>query len=63
MSSNILMTQATAIIVGASSLLSREIARRLADEGTKLALLAQDPDSLKEFAATLATEAQVFGWT
>ncbi len=61
MSSNILMTQATAIIVGASSLLSREIARRLADEGTKLALLAQDPDSLKEFAATLATEAQVFG--
>ncbi|GIU23511.1 SDR family oxidoreductase [Shewanella sp. MBTL60-007] len=54
------MTQATAIIVGASSLLSREIAKQLADEGVELALLAQDPQSLIEFSQSLPTKAQVF---
>ncbi|MGS0727893.1 SDR family NAD(P)-dependent oxidoreductase, partial [Shewanella sp. 0m-11] len=54
------MTQATAIIVGASSLLSREIAKQLADEGVELALLAQDPQSLTEFSQSLPTKAQVF---
>lgn len=54
------MTQATAIIVGASSLLSREIAKQLADDGVELALLAQDPQSLIEFSQSLPTKAEVF---
>ncbi|WP_076408295.1 SDR family oxidoreductase [Shewanella sp. UCD-KL12] len=54
------MSQATAIIVGASSLLSREIAKQLADQGVELALLAQNPDSLKEFADSLPTKAELF---
>ncbi|MDR8523155.1 SDR family NAD(P)-dependent oxidoreductase [Shewanella fidelis] len=54
------MTQATAIIVGASSLLSREIAKQLAEDGVELALLAQDPQSLTEFSQSLPTKAQVF---
>ncbi|QFU21904.1 SDR family NAD(P)-dependent oxidoreductase [Shewanella eurypsychrophilus] len=54
------MTKATAIIVGANSLLSREIAKQLAEQGVELALLAQDPESLKEFTETLATKAQVY---
>ncbi|GIU35963.1 short-chain dehydrogenase [Shewanella colwelliana] len=59
MSSNSLMTQATAIIVGASSLLSREVAKQLAEQGVELALLAQDPDSLSEFAQSLPTKVRV----
>ncbi|RTR34414.1 SDR family NAD(P)-dependent oxidoreductase [Shewanella atlantica] len=54
------MTQATAIIVGASSLLSREIAKQLAAQGVELALLAQDPDSLQEFADSLPTKVHLF---
>ncbi|MCG9696195.1 SDR family NAD(P)-dependent oxidoreductase [Shewanella sp. Isolate11] len=55
------MTQATAIIVGASSLLSREIAKQLADQDVELVLLAQDPESLTDFAASLATKVTVHG--
>ncbi|NRB25892.1 SDR family oxidoreductase [Shewanella sp.] len=54
------MTTATAIIVGASSLLSREIAKQLANQGVELALLGQDPKSLQEFADTLATKVCVY---
>ena len=53
------MTQATAIIVGASSLLSREIAKQLSAQGVELSLLVQDPDSLNEFAQSLPTKAKV----
>ncbi|MCE9678214.1 SDR family NAD(P)-dependent oxidoreductase [Shewanella sp. AS1] len=55
------MTQATAIIVGASSLLSREIAKQLAEQQVELALLSQDPAALSEFAASLPTKARVYG--
>lgn len=55
------MTQVTAIIVGASSLLSREIAKQLAAQGVEIALLAQDPESLSEFAQSLPTKTQVHG--
>ncbi|SQH75963.1 Short chain dehydrogenase family protein [Shewanella benthica] len=54
------MTKATAIIVGANSLLSREIAKQLASQGVELALLAQDPDSLQEFVDSLPTQTHVF---
>ncbi|WP_394388198.1 SDR family NAD(P)-dependent oxidoreductase [Shewanella woodyi] len=54
------MTQATAIIVGASSLLSREIIKQLSEQGVELALLAQDPDSLEEFAKSLPSPVQIF---
>ncbi|QYJ77780.1 SDR family NAD(P)-dependent oxidoreductase [Shewanella acanthi] len=57
------MTKATAIIVGASSQLSREIAKQLAQQEVELALFAQDVDMLKEFAATLPTKVQVFELT
>lgn len=50
------MSQATAIIVGASSLVSREIAKQLAEQGVELALLAQDTESLKEFSQSLPTQ-------
>lgn len=53
------MTQANAIIVGASSHLSKEIARKLAAENVALTLFVQDPDSLKEFASQLETEVNV----
>ncbi|MGL4747124.1 MAG: SDR family NAD(P)-dependent oxidoreductase, partial [Shewanella sp.] len=54
------MTQATAIIVGASSHLSRELAKQLAEQQVELALFAQDVESLREFASTLPTKVQVF---
>lgn len=54
--SNTFMTKATAIIVGASSLLSQEIAKKLASQGVKLALFAQDPNSLSDLATSLPTE-------
>ncbi len=54
------MTQATAIIVGANSLLSREIATQLSAQGVELALLAQDPDSLQEFADSLPNKVHLF---
>ena len=54
------MTQATAIIVGASSQLSRELAKQLADQQVELALFAQDPESLHDFALSLPTKVQVF---
>ncbi|QYJ81241.1 SDR family NAD(P)-dependent oxidoreductase [Shewanella aegiceratis] len=50
------MSQATAIIVGASSLVSREIATQLAEQGVELALLAQDTESLKEFSQSLPSQ-------
>jgi len=53
------MPPATAIIVGASSLLSREIAKKLALQGIDLALLTQDPDSLSEFATSLPTQVKL----
>lgn len=53
------MTQATAIIVGASSLLSQEIAKQLAKQDVELVLLAQDPDSISEFAQSLPTKVRV----
>ncbi len=55
------MTQATAIIVGASSLLSREVAKQLAAQNVELALLAQDPDSINDFAQSLPTKVTVHG--
>lgn len=54
------MTQAIAIIVGANSLLSREIAKQLSEQGVELALLAQDPDSLKEFSESLPNPVHLF---
>ncbi|WP_394200446.1 SDR family NAD(P)-dependent oxidoreductase [Shewanella waksmanii] len=53
------MTKATAIIVGASSLLSQEIAKKLASQGVKLALFAQDPNALADLASNLPTEVSV----
>ena len=50
---------ATAIIVGASSQLSREIAKQLSDQNVELILLAQDPSMLYDFVQNLPYKAQV----
>ncbi len=47
------MTQATAIIIGASSQLSREIAKQLSEQQVELALLVPAPEALSEFAQSL----------
>lgn len=47
------MTQATAIIIGASSQLSREVALQLSRQQVELALLSPQPEMLAEFAASL----------
>ncbi|MCF1437684.1 MAG: SDR family NAD(P)-dependent oxidoreductase [Shewanella sp.] len=47
------MSQATAIIIGASSQLSREIAIQLCEQQVKLALLVPAPEAIADFAATL----------
>ncbi|MBT1444967.1 SDR family NAD(P)-dependent oxidoreductase [Shewanella sp. JM162201] len=52
------MTQATAIIVGASSQLGRELVTQLTAEGTRLGLLVPDPAAMAEFIAALDTSAQ-----
>lgn len=54
-----IMTLATAIIVGASSQLSQEIARQLAQQNVELALFAQQPEQLHAFAESLPTKATV----
>ncbi|MDB2386969.1 SDR family NAD(P)-dependent oxidoreductase [Shewanella sp.] len=54
------MTQVRAMIVGASSLLSREIATQLAADGVRLTLFASDPQSLREFSQSLPTQADIF---
>lgn len=61
---NILMPQdtapkATAIIVGASSQLSREIAQQLSEQGVELILLAQQPNELNDFANQLPSKVQL----
>ncbi|MFS1422242.1 SDR family NAD(P)-dependent oxidoreductase [Shewanella sp. 10N.286.48.B5] len=53
------MTTANAIIVGASSHLSKEIARQLAEQKVSLVLFVQDPDAMAEFAASLPTKVDV----
>lgn len=50
------MTQATAIIVGASSQLGRELVIQLSQEGTRLGLLVPDPDAMNEFVASLGKD-------
>lgn len=50
------MTQITAMIVGASSMLSQELAKQLAEQDVNLILLAQDLDVLSNFAQTLPTQ-------
>lgn len=54
------MTQATAIIVGASSQLSQELAKQLAAQQVELVLFAHDPDSLNDFALSLPTKVHLF---
>ncbi|MGI2260059.1 SDR family NAD(P)-dependent oxidoreductase [Shewanella sp. GXUN23E] len=53
------MTQATAIIIGASSQLSREIAKQLSEQQVKLALLVPSPDTIADFAASLPGDISV----
>ncbi|GIU51269.1 short-chain dehydrogenase [Shewanella sp. KT0246] len=53
------MTQANAIIVGASSHLSKEIASQLAQQNVSLVLFVQNPDDMKEFAQQLPTKVDV----
>ncbi|MFQ6371456.1 SDR family NAD(P)-dependent oxidoreductase [Shewanella sp. YIC-542] len=57
------MTRTSAIIVGASSMLSKEIAKQLSAQGIELALLAHDANTISEFAATLPTPAHVYDLT
>jgi len=52
-------TIATAMIIGASSQLSKELARQLAAQNVKLLLFVQDPDTLAEFAHSLPVPAVV----
>ncbi|AZQ10080.1 SDR family NAD(P)-dependent oxidoreductase [Shewanella khirikhana] len=52
------MTQATAIIVGASSQLGRELVIQLTQEGTRLGLLVPDPDAMNDFIGSLAEQNQ-----
>ncbi|MBV7316802.1 SDR family oxidoreductase [Shewanella sp. NIFS-20-20] len=47
------MTQAKAIIVGASSQLSQEIVRQMCNQGVRLHLLLAEPESLTEFVQQL----------
>lgn len=47
------MTEKTAILVGASSMLSKEIAKQLSTAGMKLVLLAQAPQSLDDLLPSL----------
>lgn len=54
------MTETTAILVGASSMLSKEIAKRLSASGMKLVLLAQDTASLDDVLTQLPETTQVF---
>ncbi|MGL4473649.1 MAG: SDR family NAD(P)-dependent oxidoreductase [Shewanella sp.] len=49
------MTQAKAIIVGASSQLSQEIVRQLSQQGVRLHLLVADPENLTEWVQQLPT--------
>ncbi|QUN04734.1 SDR family NAD(P)-dependent oxidoreductase [Shewanella yunxiaonensis] len=57
------MSATSAIIVGASSMLSKEIARQLSAEGVALALLAHDAESIREFAEELPAPAKVYDFT
>ncbi|TCN81146.1 SDR family NAD(P)-dependent oxidoreductase [Shewanella fodinae] len=54
------MSKTSAIIVGASSMLSKEIARQLSAQGVELALLAHDADTIREFATELPSAANVY---
>lgn len=54
------MTQITAMIVGASSKLSQELAKQLAEQDVNLILLAQDIDALKTFAHSLPTQVECY---
>jgi len=53
-------TIATAMIIGASSQLSKELARQLAAQNVKLLLFVQNPDTLTDFANSLPVPAAVF---
>ncbi|MGZ9897932.1 SDR family NAD(P)-dependent oxidoreductase [Shewanella gaetbuli] len=52
-------TIATAMIIGASSQLSKEIARQLAAQNVKLLLFVPEPAAMDEFAKSLPTSTQV----
>ncbi|MCL2916734.1 SDR family NAD(P)-dependent oxidoreductase [Shewanella litorisediminis] len=53
------MTQATAIIVGASSHLGRELVTQLTQEGTRVGLLVPEPELMTEFIQSLGGDIQV----
>ncbi|QIR14929.1 SDR family NAD(P)-dependent oxidoreductase [Shewanella aestuarii] len=52
-------TAATAMIIGASSSLSKELARQLANQNVKLILFVQQPEAMQSFAAELNTSVEV----
>ncbi len=53
------MTQITAMIIGATSMLSQELAKQLAEQNVRLILLAQDTEKLSELANSLPSSASV----
>ena len=54
------MSSAKAIIIGASSQLSQQIAIELSKQGTELALLVQEPAVIEDFAFQLKTNVHIF---
>ncbi|MCH1919050.1 SDR family NAD(P)-dependent oxidoreductase [Shewanella sp. A3A] len=53
------MSETTAILVGASSMLSKEIAKQLSASGMKLVLLTQAPETLTDLLPSLPATTQV----
>lgn len=54
------MSSTTAMIIGASSKLSQQLAMQLSEQGVQLALLVQDPLSIESFAKSLQTNTTVY---
>ncbi|WP_394133115.1 SDR family NAD(P)-dependent oxidoreductase [Shewanella maritima] len=54
------MTSATAMIIGASSQLSQELAKQLSQQNTALILFVPDPEAVKAFTDQLSTPVSVY---